>query len=152
MFLFCLFIIQPCFYLVVKYCFNAICFTRFINVNSVIISSIISCNDLYQDFIIMYVWYFVNRISVSVLGAIWPSLSPCTVINPILPTYLLARDGEIWHIYCNFKHSDLPYSDVIMGAMASQITHPTIVYSTVYSGVDQRNHQSSESLASVRVI
>ena len=29
--------------------------SRFIFVNSVTISSIISCNDLYQDFIIMYV-------------------------------------------------------------------------------------------------
>ena len=46
MFLFCLFMIQPCFYPVVKYCFNAICFTRFIFVNSVIVSSNISCNDL----------------------------------------------------------------------------------------------------------
>ena len=80
---------QPWFYPVVKYCFNAICFTRFIFVNSVIVSSIISCNDLYQDFIIINVWYFVSRNSISVLGAIWPSLSPCTVINPILLTYLL---------------------------------------------------------------
>ena len=87
-FLFCLFIMQPWFYSVVKYCFNAICFTRFIFVNSVMVSSIISCNDLYQDFIIMYIWYFVSRNSISVLGAIWPSLSPCTVINPILLTYL----------------------------------------------------------------
>ena len=54
-FLFCLFIMQPWFYPVVKYCFNAICFPRFIFVNSVIVSLIISCNDLYQDFIIMYV-------------------------------------------------------------------------------------------------
>ena len=30
-----------------------------------------------------------------------------------------------------------------MGAMASQITSLTIVYSTVYSGADQRKHQSS---------
>ena len=36
-----------------------------------------------------------------------------------------------------------------MSAMASQITSLTIVYSTVYSGVDQRRHQSSESLAFV---
>ena len=35
------------------------------------------------------------------------------------------------------------YSEVIMGAMASQITSLTTVYSTVYSGVDQRKHQSS---------
>ena len=39
-----------------------------------------------------------------------------------------------------------------MGAMASQATSLTIVYSTVYSGIDQRKHKSSASLAFVRVI
>ena len=34
--------------------------------------------------------------------------------------------------------------------MASQITSRTIVYSTVYSGADQRKHQSSMSLAFVQ--
>ena len=48
--------------------------------------------------------------------------------------------------------NNLLYSDVIMGAMASQITNLTIVYSTVYSGTDQRKHQSSMSLAFVRGI
>ena len=37
----------------------------------------------------------------------------------------------------------LYYGDVIMGAIASQITSLTIVYSTVYSDADQRKHQSS---------
>ena len=37
--------------------------------------------------------------------------------------------------------------DVIMSAMASQITSLMIVYSIVYSGADQRKHQSSASLA-----
>ena len=41
------------------------------------------------------------------------------------------------------------YNGVIMGTMASQITSLTIVYSTVYSGADQRKHQSSASLAFV---
>ena len=41
------------------------------------------------------------------------------------------------------------YIDVIMTTMASQITSLTIVYSTVYSDADQRNHQSSASLAFV---
>ena len=41
------------------------------------------------------------------------------------------------------------YDDVIMGAMASQLTSLTIVYSTVYSGADQSKHQSSASLAFV---
>ena len=43
------------------------------------------------------------------------------------------------------------YSDVIIGAMASQITSLTIVYSTVYSSADHRKHQSCTSLAFVRV-
>ena len=34
-----------------------------------------------------------------------------------------------------------------MTTMVSQITSLTIVYSTVYSGADQRKHQSSASLA-----
>ena len=44
------------------------------------------------------------------------------------------------------------YSDVIMSAMASQITGLTIDYSTVSSGTDHRKHQSSASLAFVRGI
>ena len=34
------------------------------------------------------------------------------------------------------------YNDVIMSAMASQITSLTIVYSIIYSGADQRKHES----------
>ena len=41
------------------------------------------------------------------------------------------------------------HNDVIMSTIASQITSLTIVYSSVYSGADQRLHQSSASLASV---
>ena len=44
------------------------------------------------------------------------------------------------------------YDDDIMGAIASQITSITIVYSTVYSDADQLKHQSSASLAFVRGI
>ena len=39
-----------------------------------------------------------------------------------------------------------------MGAIASQITSLTIVYSSVYSDADQRKHQMSASLAFVRGI
>ena len=49
---------------------------------------------------------------------------------------------------CRVSH----YSDVIMITIASQITSLTIIYSTVYSGADQRKHQSSASLAFVRGI
>ena len=46
----------------------------------------------------------------------------------------------------------LHYNGVIMSTMASQITSLMIVYSIVYTGVDQRKHQSSASLAFVRGI
>ena len=51
-------------------------------------------------------------------------------------------------IYLNQFH----YSDVRMGSMASQTTSLTIVYTTIYSGADQRKHQSSAPLAFVRGI
>ena len=43
-------------------------------------------------------------------------------------------------------------NDVAMGSLASQITSFTLVYSAVYSGADQRKHQSSATLAFVRGI
>ena len=42
------------------------------------------------------------------------------------------------------------YNDVIISTMTSQITSPTIVYSTVYSDAHQRKDQSSTSLAFVQ--
>ena len=50
-------------------------------------------------------------------------------------------NAEWWH-----------YNDVILSSMASKITSPTIVYSTVYSDTDKRKHQSSATLAFVRGI
>ena len=41
------------------------------------------------------------------------------------------------------------YNDVIMAAMASQISSPAIVYKADYSGAAQRKHQSSSSLVFV---
>ena len=49
--------------------------------------------------------------------------------------------GKLYISYIKFY-----YSDVIMSAMASQITGISFAYSTVCSGADQRKHQSSESL------
>ena len=49
---------------------------------------------------------------------------------------------------CQWHH----YDDVIMTMLESQITSLTVVYSIVYTGVHQRKHQSSASLAFVREI
>ena len=46
-------------------------------------------------------------------------------------------------------HDSFHYDDVIMSAIASQITSLTIVYSTIYPSADQSKHQSSASLAFV---
>ena len=58
-------------------------------------------------------------------------------------------------VHClSVKHmlmiSPMHYNDVIMSVMASEITSLMIVYSTFYSGTDQRKHKSSTSLAFVR--
>ena len=58
--------------------------------------------------------------------------------------------GFMWFIYpcpsvCSMGH----YGDVILSAVASQITSLAIVYSTVYSEAYQRSHQNSASLAFV---
>ena len=49
-------------------------------------------------------------------------------------------------------YSTYHYNDVIMDAMASQITSISSVYSTICTSIDQRKHQSPASLACVRGI
>ena len=49
-----------------------------------------------------------------------------------------------------FNQVELYYSNVMVKAMASQITDVSIAYSTVRSGANQRKQQSSASLAFVR--
>ena len=60
--------------------------------------------------------------------------------------------GSISNVVCDCDLRCHNYDDVIIGAMASQITSLTIVYSAVYSDADQTKHQSSAPLAVVRGI
>ena len=55
----------------------------------------------------------------------------------------------LWPVFLDLLLSYIHYDDVIMRAMVPQITSLTIVYPTVYSGADERKHQSSASLAFV---
>ena len=55
--------------------------------------------------------------------------------------------GASWDHFVQYH-----YSDIMMSAMASQITWASIVCLTVCSGADQRKHQSSASLSFVRGI
>ena len=74
-------------------------------------------------------------------GTRWTSKDSILHIVLVLRPYLSGLLRRHWH-----------YSDVIMSTIASQIISLIIVYSTVYSGADQRKHQSSASLAFVRGI
>ena len=59
--------------------------------------------------------------------------------------------GEVVVSYV-YRSKERHYNDVIMTTIASQITSLTVVYSIVYSGADQRKHQSYASLAFVQGI
>ena len=67
--------------------------------------------------------------------------------------WLIALDRQVivshWECVPPIEIQRTHYGDVIMGAITSQITSLTIVYSTVYSDADPRKHQSSASLAFV---
>ena len=60
--------------------------------------------------------------------------------------YINCPSGNETEIFCDH------YSDVIMSVTASPISSVSIVCSTVCSGANQRNHQSSASLAFERGI
>ena len=84
---------------------------------------------------------------------IFSALPLCVWNPPVTHRFPPQRDSNAG-LLCFFvvsllkKHS-IDYDDVIMDTMASQITSLTIVYSIVYSGIDQRKHESSASLAFV---
>ena len=89
---------------------------------------------------------------------VWFLLSPCSSCQS-----LYIRKYKYWDVFplktCSLlltltdhQFPQSHYSDIIMDTMASQVTSLTGVYSSVYSGADQRKHQSSASLAFVRII
>ena len=89
-------------------------------------------------------WFHVAGKTRTTSFAIWNVLSRYTQSQWQLCFYEgITQETTTQHLT---KH----YID-ITNVMASQITSLTIVYSTIYSGVDQRKHQRSASLAFVPV-
>ena len=85
-------------------------------------------------------WWRHDMETLSSLLALWEG-------NPSLTCWFAAQRA------CNAVFNCfLRYNDVVMGAMGSQITGLTTVYSIVHSGANQRKHHSSVSLAFVRGI
>ena len=73
-------------------------------------------------------------------------------LSLLLMIWIRSRSPDASFIWCEECVDTSHYNDVIMGAIASHTTCVSIVCSTVGSGVDQRKHQSSTSLAFVRGI
>ena len=69
-------------------------------------------------------------------------------VSPVRVSECMPNNSLVETSLFSFVH----YNDVIMTTVACQITSFTIVYSIVYSGANQRKHQSSASLAFVRGI
>ena len=71
-----------------------------------------------------------------------PSLTKVSSANPTIFLDGLKQVFSLWVIYLMGQSPPVPsmkhYTDVIMDMIASQITSLTVVYSTVYSDVDQR--------------
>ena len=92
----------------------------------------------------------------------WFAMPLCSCDITVLSVSMLPgirhKAIEYWKtvdLNCNlnsYKSPLLHYSDIIMSAMVPQFTSLTIVYSSVYSGADQRKYQSSASLAFMRGI
>ena len=72
-----------------------------------------------------------------------PKINSPGIIKPV------GSEQTLYSFWKRCQGSNIHYSDNITGAMVSQIMSLTIAYSTVYSGADQRKHQSSAPLAFV---
>ena len=75
-----------------------------------------------------------------------------TNISSLDFTFILQVAEDLVWFQLSLSLAISQYSDVIMSMMASQNTSLMIVYSTIYSGADQRKHQNSASLVFVRGI
>ena len=100
------------------------------------------------------VWIiFGNLRNILTFFIISPSLCPSNARGPSHVTVIVLTENSdinlkgVEHVGLNRGTHIFLYNDVIMGAIASQITSLTIVYSTVYSDADQRKHQGTASLA-----
>ena len=98
-----------------------------------------------------------KAVSLHFYGKPWHISAAAILISPAWGCHVtstLSGYPVIIVAFVSYMYSGHAYrfSDVMMSAMASQITCVWIVCPTVYSGADQRKHQSPASLAFVRGI
>ena len=104
------------------------------------------------------VFYKIGICSSPTPGFLFPYMSGFIDTVAVLPYDCPGASEVILNNMCELYITSLlafasnHSNDVIMGAITSQITSLTIVYSTVYSGTYQRKYKSCASLAFVRGI
>ena len=102
-------------------------------------------------------WHVINGFLFHSPGGFHKKCSRCLSIHRISVScfsfqIIATSSGDRCTKHNHAQNIPEHYNDVIMGAMTSQITSLTIVYSTVNSGADQRKNQSYASLAFVQGI
>ena len=117
--------------------------------------------DVYYLLILKILWLFSTELATNVMITMNSFFFiNYKIINTLcVPTLIKINHncGLLFYHYCGdmlylshwTRTVENHYNDVIIGTMTSKITSLTSVYSTVYSGADQRKHQSSASLAFV---
>ena len=82
---------------------------------------------------VLIIWFIFSALSTSTTRVSWIGCFMCFICHDISvsPSQKCAHRFVVLHLSSY-------YNDVIMGAMASQITSLTIVYSTVYSATDEK--------------
>ena len=94
--------------------------------------------------------YFLGYTVVCSVLSVWVVTQAYTALS--LSWTMDERQRHSWHWLRQLLPPLLHHGDVVMSAMASQITSVLIVYLPACSDADQRRHQSSASLAFVRGI
>ena len=97
-------------------------------------------------------WTCAWMLLLAMVNKMWPPMSNVLLLRhfnrvPLFQIYHGVHTVQQWQRQ-NTNH----YNDVIMSAVTSEITGILMICSTVWSGADQRKHQSSLSLAFVRGI
>ena len=114
---------------------------------------VVSVNIVYKNNMAISVLHYPESFSLwfVIIAGYFSYTHVPLIIHSIVNNYLLPIELSTWENQVTQNYSS-HYSDVIMNAMASQITGVSIVCWTICSGAHQRKYQSTASLAFVRGI
>ena len=98
----------------------------------------------------LWIWLFIHTWNSTIISGLWYQIQVYWAWISAATEYYVMQ--LLIHTLASWFWHKSHHDDVIMTMLASQITSLTVVYSIVDSGVNQRKHQSSASLAFVQEI